>query len=273
MLTVNDAPWPWRRDLRLGELAGEIKPGADILLLNGMRADPDTLVQDGDVCAVIKLGEMPTGREVDRTLTARHGHATQERLRRAVVGVLGLGGLGSSLACCLAKIGVGKLILADYDVVTLSNLHRQQYFLDQVGLRKTEALAASLLRINPYLDVRLIPRRLREEDIPRHFAAADVLAECFDDPAMKAAALRATLLHLPGTSYVGASGVAGTGPGEAIVRRRLKPGVYLVGDGASEAGPTGGLFAPRVGIAAHQQANQVLRLILGLDEGRVKDEG
>ncbi|OQX18937.1 MAG: thiamine biosynthesis protein ThiF [Desulfobulbaceae bacterium A2] len=273
MLTVNEHPWPWRTGLRLGELAVQVKPGADILLLGGARADPATLVQDGDFCTVIKRGELPTGREIDRVLEARHGREHQALLRRATVGILGLGGLGSALACCLAKIGVGKLILADYDVVTLSNLHRQHYFLDQVGHRKTEALAASLMRINPYLDVRLLDRRLTEEDIPRLFPAADVLAECFDDPAMKAAALRATLLHLPRTAYVGASGLAGTGCGETIISRPLRPGVYLVGDGSSEAGADGGLWAPRVGIAAHQQANQILRLLLGQDEGRVKGEG
>jgi len=270
VLTVNEEPWPWRPGLRLGELAVLAKPGADLLLLNGMRADPEALVQDGDICTVIKRGELPTGREIDRALEARHGRDNQERLRQATVGILGLGGLGSPLACCLAKMGVGKLILADYDVVTLSNLHRQHYFLDQVGLRKTEALAASLMRINPYLDVRLLDRRLTEEDIPRFCAAAEVLAECFDDPAMKAAALRATLLHLPRTAYVGASGLAGTGPGDTIRSRLLRPGVYLVGDGSSEAGSGGGLWASRVGIAAQQQANQILRLILGLDEGREK---
>jgi sulfur carrier protein ThiS adenylyltransferase len=80
---------------------------------------------------------------------------------------------------------------------------------------------------------------------------------------MKAAALRAARLCMENVFYVGASGLAGFGENNKITTRKLFPGVYLVGDFETAAGVGEGLMAPRVGIAAHQQANQILRLILG----------
>ena len=63
--------------------------------------------------------------------------------------VAGLGGLGSNIAVSLARLGVGHLHLIDFDRVDVTNLNRQQYFADQVGMPKTEALRENLLRINP----------------------------------------------------------------------------------------------------------------------------
>jgi sulfur carrier protein ThiS adenylyltransferase len=62
-----------------------------------------------------------------------------------------------------------------------------------------------------------------------------------------------------------ASGVAGYGPANTIRTRRAGSRLYLVGDETSAARPGEGLMAPRVGIAAHHQANAVLRLLLGED--------
>ncbi len=53
---------------------------------------------------------------------------------------MGLGGLGSNIAISLARIGVGELLLIDYDVVEPSNLNRQQYFIDDIGKLKTDAM-------------------------------------------------------------------------------------------------------------------------------------
>ncbi len=51
----------------------------------------------------------------------------------ASVGIAGVGGLGSAVAVALARVGVGRLVIADFDVVEPSNLNRQQYFIDQIG--------------------------------------------------------------------------------------------------------------------------------------------
>ncbi|MFR3891261.1 MAG: ThiF family adenylyltransferase, partial [Eggerthellaceae bacterium] len=81
------------------------------------------------------------------TLAKRHGVENQQKLARARVGIAGLGGLGSAAACHLARLGVGTLVLVDFDVVDVSNLHRQQYTCAQVGMKKTEALAETLRAI------------------------------------------------------------------------------------------------------------------------------
>ena len=192
--------------------------------------------------------------------------AVQNILRVASVGIMGLGGLGSAVCLSLARLGIGRLRICDHDCVDLSNIHRQQYFLDQIGQPKTEALAATMRRINPFLRIETIEKRLTESSITRYFADVDVLIECFDDPAMKAAALRGALKKSPRIGYVGASGLSGFGPANTIYTRCLRPGIYLVGDGESGLDKGESLTAPRVGVAAQHQANQAVRLLLGLTD-------
>ena len=266
MLTVNEMPYPFRKGMRMRDLTADIKPGADVLLLNGRRVTGEVLLKNDDNCILIRTGELPTTREITQTLEKRHGKEYQKILSRSSVGIMGLGGLGSAVASSLVKIGVGKLLISDYDVVELSNIHRQQYFIDQIGLKKTIALKKNLTRINPFVAVLISDTVLTEENIPLLFRGVDVLIECFDDPAMKACALRATLNNLPGIGYVGASGMAGMGDGNSIRTRKLRPGVYLVGDETSDTATSGSLFASRVGIAAHHQAHQAVRILLNLDD-------
>lgn len=262
MLKVNERPFPFTKGLRVKDVARELKPDADLFIVNGAPVVAEYPLVDGDSCWLLRRGEVPDAQEMERLLYARHSPEVQARVKTATVGVMGLGGLGSTVAIALARIGVGRLLLADYDVVDPTNLNRQQYFIDQVGLPKTEALKANLARINPYVAVETRQERLTGDRIAQVFSRVDVLAECFDDPEMKAIGLRTALTCLQGTGYVGASGVAGCGSNDAIVTRRLYPGVYMVGDGETAAQPGQGLMAPRVGIAAHHQANQVLRILL-----------
>lgn len=268
MVYVNEHPMPEAEGHTIAEVAAREKPRADLLLVNGYPAPPEYVLAAGDRCWLIRRGEVPSAAELDHLLHARHTPGVHEVIRRATVGIMGLGGLGSPLAVALARMGVGRLLLADFDVVEPTNLNRQHYCIDQIGLPKTEALKDNIARINPYVVVECIGERLSETNIPRYFRGVDVLAECFDDPAMKATALRVALQELPGVAYVGSSGVAGYGDNNAIRTRRLKPRVYVVGDGESAAQPGQGLMAPRVGIAAHHQANQVIRLLLGVDEAQ-----
>ena len=65
------------------------------------------------------------------------------------VGIAGAGGLGSNCAVALAKCGVGTLVITDFDIIDVSNLNRQYYFTDQVGMMKTVALKENIFRINP----------------------------------------------------------------------------------------------------------------------------
>ena len=177
----------------------------------------------------------------------------------------GLGGLGSTVAVALVRTGIGKLVLADFDVVEPSNLNRQQYTVDQIGQYKTEALVANLRRVNPYVALQCHTVRLDAGNIGTIFAAADVLVEAFDTVAAKAMLMRAFPKQRPQVPVVAVSGLAGFGPGNNIRVRRVAANLYLVGDEESAAQPGMGLMAPRVGVAASLQANAVLRILLGLD--------
>jgi len=265
MLKVNEQTVPYQDGIRLKDLVDTYKPGADLFIVNGFPASSDTLLADGDICCLIKRGETPTAEEMESLLAARHTPGVHEIVQKARVGIMGLGGLGTVVAGAMARIGVGKLALADFDVVEPSNLNRQQYSISQIGEKKTEALKKNLLQMNPYIMIKTVDGLLTEESIPQFFKDVDVLAECFDDPAMKAAALRTVLTNMPGTGYVGASGLAGYGDNNVIRTQKIHANVYIIGDGTSAAGPGQGLMAPRVGIAAHHQANQILRILLGKD--------
>jgi len=146
-----------------------------------------------------------------------------------------------------------------------SNLNRQQYFISRIGMRKATALKENLLQMNPYIVIDTIEERLSAQSIPEVFRDVDVLAECFDDAVVKAEALRTVLTYMPDVGYVGASGLAGYGDSNAIRTQKIHDHVYIIGDNISAAGPGQGLMAPRVGIAAHHQANQILRILLGDD--------
>jgi sulfur carrier protein ThiS adenylyltransferase len=196
-------------------------------------------------------------------MAARHTPGVHRRLKDATVGIAGAGGLGSSVAVALARAGVGRLIIADFDVVEPSNLNRQQYFIDQIGFTKVEALTSNLHRINPYITVEPHAVFLDPSNIPAVFDGCTVIVEAFDRADMKAMLVDTVLDRMSGVIVIAASGLAGFGPNNTIITRRISARLYLTGDGTSEAEPGNGLMAPRVGIAAHHQANQVLRCILG----------
>ena len=80
---------------------------------------------------------IPSKEEMINALKIRQGEELQEKLMSSVVAVCGLGGLGSNISISLARAGIGKLILIDFDRVDITNLHRQQYKACQVGRYKT----------------------------------------------------------------------------------------------------------------------------------------
>jgi tRNA A37 threonylcarbamoyladenosine dehydratase len=82
------------------------------------------------------------------------GREAQQRLSRAHVLLIGLGGVGSYAAECLARAGVGELTVVDSDTVSVSNRNRQlEALASTVGQPKAEAVARRLLDINPGLRV------------------------------------------------------------------------------------------------------------------------
>lgn len=247
----------------VAQVRAQVKPAADVLIRNGFPSREEDILREGDALVLIRRGERPSPEELEAVLAARHTPGVHARVRTGRVGIAGLGGLGSAVAVALARLGIGELVLADGDVVEPSNLNRQHYFIEQIGLLKTEALAENLVRINPRVALALHPVELTPENIPVLFAGVRVVVEALDRAAAKEMLIRTVLERMPGTPVVAASGLAGAGPANDVRTRRLAQDLYVIGDEISEARPGVGLMAPRVGVAAHHQANAVLRILLG----------
>lgn len=206
---------------------------------------------------------IPTKEEMQRTLEARHGKDLQAKFTGATVAICGLGGLGSNIAVSLARAGVGRLILIDFDQVDISNLHRQQYMADQIGLYKTEALTENLKRIAPYVEIISHTARITEENFREFLQDADIICEAFDDAEAKAMLVNGVLEQLHTKYLIAASGMAGLGSANSIKTRRVMERFYLCGDGVSDVSDDIGLVAPRVMLCAAHQAQMVLRILSG----------
>ena len=208
---------------------------------------------------------MQITREVlQEELVNRCGSAAVENLQAARVAVVGLGGLGSNIAILLARMGVAHLHLIDFDKVDVSNLHRQQYFVEQVGLCKTEALASTLRKINPYINLKLSCVKLDEHNLAELLKDEAIICEAFDKAETKALLVNEVLESFTDKVMVAASGMAGLGEGNLIQARRISKNLYLCGDGVSDC-DSESLYAARVALCAAQQAHLVQRIILGLE--------
>ena len=204
---------------------------------------------------------IPTREEMKKALEERHGKELQDKFSAATVAICGLGGLGSNVAISLARAGVGKLILVDFDLVDITNLHRQQYKAAQVGMYKTEALAENLKEIAPYISLELHTICITEENADELLKDADIICEAFDGAECKAMLTNLVLEKMPEKYLVAASGMAGMGSANSIQTRRIMKHFYLCGDEVSDVAEGMGLVASRVMICAAHQAHTVLRIL------------
>lgn len=205
-----------------------------------------------------------------QALSSRHGVDRQERFSSAVVAICGLGGLGSNIAIALARAGIGRLILIDFDQVDLTNLHRQQYNVSQIGCFKTDALAVNLRQINPYIELETHTVKITEENAERLLRNADIICEAFDDAEVKAMLTNLVLETMPGKYLIAASGMAGFQDANAIQTRKITEHFYLCGDLVSEVTAEIGLAASRVMICAAHQAHKVLQILS--KEGQMNEQ-
>ncbi|MDD6060573.1 MAG: sulfur carrier protein ThiS adenylyltransferase ThiF [Ruminococcus sp.] len=203
-----------------------------------------------------------TEKEWHSTLEKRHGADLQRKFSSAVVAVCGLGGLGSNVAVSLARSGVGTLLLIDFDKVDISNLHRQQYAVSQLGMRKTDAMKQTLAEVAPYCNVVTHTVKLKEDNLSL-IADCDVVCECFDNTEYKALLVNGISEYYPEKYIVAASGMSGLHTGNTIQTKKFGRRLYICGDGTSDVADDGTLFSPRVMLCAAHQANTVLRIIAG----------
>lgn len=209
---------------------------------------------------------IPTKEEMTRAMEQRHGKALQESFSKAVVAVCGLGGLGSNIAVSLARAGIGKLILIDFDKVDITNLHRQQYKATQIGEYKTDALFKNLKEIAPYIELEVHTACVDEANALELLGGADIICEAFDRAECKAMIVNTVLEKMPDKYLVAGSGMAGIGSANSIKTRRVTKHFYLCGDEVSDVSEGIGLFSSRVMLCAAHQAHMVLRILAGESE-------
>ena len=199
------------------------------------------------------------------SLAGRHGIEMQQKLAVASVAVCGLGGLGSNIAIMLARAGIGRMVLIDFDRVDLSNVNRQQYLLSQIGMAKTEAMKEILTQINPYTQVICHTERVSEENIDCLIRDEGIICEAFDNAGSKAMLVNYVLENYPDKYVVAASGMAGLTTANNIVTKKITKHFYVCGDAKSDVASAGSLFSTRVTVCAAHQANAVVQLIAGME--------
>ncbi|HPX10057.1 MAG TPA: sulfur carrier protein ThiS adenylyltransferase ThiF [Candidatus Cloacimonas sp.] len=180
--------------------------------------------------------------------------------QKATIGIAGAGGLGSNIALSLARAGTGTLIIADYDIVTLENLNRQQYTLAQIGKLKVEALAENIRSFNPFITLVLHPVKITPANFYAIFGNADLLIEALDEAEQKEMLISCWASNYPNKHLIAASGLAGFGK-NASIHTEHYGFLHIVGDMKSELKPEISPVATRVAVVANMQANLALELI------------
>jgi len=186
----------------------------------------------------------------------------ENHLGKFSVGIAGSGGLGSNCAASLARAGVGTLVITDFDTIEASNLSRQYYFVDQVGMMKTTALKENLLRIRPEINVIAHPIELNEKNIASVFCDCHVIVEAFDRSDMKQMLIETVQKELTGIPLIVGSGLAGWGNTGSLKFRKIDETLYICGDEFSEVSDDYPPLAPRVCIVANMQANAVIEILM-----------
>ncbi|MDA3935611.1 MAG: sulfur carrier protein ThiS adenylyltransferase ThiF [Actinomycetota bacterium] len=187
----------------------------------------------------------------------------RDHLASKAVTILGCGGLGSNCAVMLVRAGVRTLTLVDFDVVEAANLNRQEFFIDQVGMPKVDALATTLRRIDADLNLRLIRDRIDADDLLSMVSGADAIVEAVDSVETKTLILNVCGRELPDAPIVSVSGIAGYASANEITTSRIAQNLWVVGDLESDVRDGHSLVSSRVMTAAAHQAHAVIRILLG----------
>ena len=208
------------------------------------------------------MGNIPSREEIKNICDIRFSSDVYKKLQSAAVAIAGLGWLGSNIAVMLVRTGIGKLKLVDLDRVDLSNLNRQIYDIRHLGQHKTEALAARLREINPYINLEIHEGRVSAENVLSIFKGYTYICEAFDQPESKAMLVEQILCGMGNAYLVAGSGMAGYEDADFIHTRKISDHFFVCGDEIADVTHGIGLMAPRVAVCAGHQANKIIQLIL-----------
>lgn len=253
-------------EFKLHTIKNKYFPEADIVIYNGFETVENVTLVENDILHFIKKGVLPSEDELESLISARHTPYVHNKVKKAKVAVAGLGGLGSNIAIMLARTGIGKLLLVDFDIVEPSNLNRQCYYIGHLGMKKTEAMVEQIKNINPFIELETKCVRVEQNNIVEIFKDYKIVCEAFDKPEYKAMLVNQIMHHFPDTKVVASSGMAGYYRSNKIQTTHPFKNLFVCGDNENEAKAGQGLMAPRVNICAGHQANAILRLILELED-------
>lgn len=184
--------------------------------------------------------------------------ARLRKIQSFPIGIAGGGGLGSNIAMCLVRSGFKDFTLADRDTIEPSNLNRQYYFMDEIGLPKAEALRRRMLAVNP--DARITARRteLTAANINSCFRGRAIVFEAFDGAAGKKMLIEA--FAGSAATVISGNGMAGLDNGAPLTIKKIHGRLFIVGDHVTRAGPQTPPFAPRVVACAALMAGVALEM-------------
>ena len=185
----------------------------------------------------------------------RQSEEVNGKLENAKVVILGAGGLGSNIAHMLARLGVGKMILYDFDVVEPSNLNRQNYGVNDIGKMKAETTAERIKELLPYVHIESRNLRVDEEVLSSVYEEGDIFIEAFDTVSSKVMAY--DFFAGREKPYICTTGVAG--PSGELSRRDLGH-IHIVGDFQGE--DRNDCYIPKVMAIAAMECRVVMELIL-----------
>ena len=233
----------------------------NLYIVNSKIVDKQYILKDLDDLTLIDK-ENVNEEFLEYQLVARQGLDVYNILKKGNVIIAGIGGLGSNIATSLARVGVGNITIVDFDIVEPSNLNRQYYFINQLGLNKTDALETTLKNINPYIKVNKINKKITKDNIGKILVGYDIIIEAFDNTESKLLIAENVQKLFKDSFVILASGVAGYFDTSIIKKRKLGNNAIVIGDFENEADFHMGLMSPRVSVAANIQANEAVRYLL-----------
>lgn len=244
----------------------------------------DELIEDAAAPPIRSISQQDLAR-FDRQLSffedmtdRERAFDTQDRLRKARVSILGIGGMGSWIAMTLSMCGAGELVICDCDIIQESNLTRQgAYRITDIGHPKVEALADQLMRLSSGVQVETHRVRIDDEtDLTPFLEGASFAISCIDEPDtataglwLSKAALRMGIPHQVGGGYNGHLGLVSptiipgtTGCWNCFLMSQSEPSRRIIDiPGLS---PKTGTVAPVTAIIANLHAWEAIRVITGI---------
>ncbi len=192
----------------------------------------------------------------------------QKRLKAASVIIIGAGGIGSPVAYYLAAAGVGKIGIADYDNVELSNLNRQiVHTAANTGMPKSESAAMTIRAFNPGIEIKTYNLKVAKDNIKELISSYDLIIDGVDNFEGKylindtCVALKKTFIHGGVLKFKGQVFVYQ--PGSGCLRCMIPD--EPVNSGVS-AGEYGGILGAFAGIIGSLQAAEAVKIIAGYGE-------